>query len=458
MNNTPSSSNAINDLGNVPPPKPTWLKYTREKELINLLLAYLITGLFFMLVPGTLLGVWNLFVISYRHCPTQVSSAWIQAHGHAQLFGWIGSFILGIGYYSIPNLRRSKPYTYLDGWLCWFLWTVGISLRFMAGFYNLSWRLLFPVSALLEFIAVSIFVYRNIVGHKSNPSTNSKFEPWSILVMCGTIGLIFSLLYNLLASILLSINGQSPFISDTINKPYLVLCVWGFVLPIVWGFTTHWMPIFLGLQETKVNFLLAGLVINEIGVLLALMVKPFPSVFAFIILTLASLCIVLALRLFERTKQAPKINGVDPSFPLFIRIAYTWLILANCLALIAASNPDLSGILGAARHAITVGFLATMVLSVAPRMLPAFLGKKELFNTKFMWWSLIVLNLGCFMRVFSEIFAYQGYAQCAWSILPISASLELTALIIFLINMIGTFLKPDAITFTNHSNKLLKYH
>jgi len=26
-----------------------------------------------------------------------VSPAWIQVHGHAQIFGWIGTFILGIG-------------------------------------------------------------------------------------------------------------------------------------------------------------------------------------------------------------------------------------------------------------------------------------------------------------------------------------------------------------------------
>ncbi|HXI40550.1 MAG TPA: hypothetical protein VNH83_11255 [Bryobacteraceae bacterium] len=28
--------------------------------------------------------------------PTPFSTVWIQAHGHAQLFGWVTSFILGI--------------------------------------------------------------------------------------------------------------------------------------------------------------------------------------------------------------------------------------------------------------------------------------------------------------------------------------------------------------------------
>ena len=42
--------------------------------------------------------------------------AWIQAHGHAQVLGWIGSFILGIGFYSIPKLRGGlKPFRSLVG-------------------------------------------------------------------------------------------------------------------------------------------------------------------------------------------------------------------------------------------------------------------------------------------------------------------------------------------------------
>jgi uncharacterized protein involved in response to NO len=63
---------------------------------------------------GTFLGVWNLLAISSHRSIETVSPAWIQAHGHAQVFGWIGSFILGIGFYSIPKLRRLEPFA-LEG-------------------------------------------------------------------------------------------------------------------------------------------------------------------------------------------------------------------------------------------------------------------------------------------------------------------------------------------------------
>jgi len=60
----------------------------RAKEvcLFRLLMAYISSGLLFMLLPGTFLGVWNLLRISGRESIASVSPAWLQAHGHAQVF------------------------------------------------------------------------------------------------------------------------------------------------------------------------------------------------------------------------------------------------------------------------------------------------------------------------------------------------------------------------------------
>src|ERR1041385_4437363 len=82
----------------------------REASLSRLLMVYISSGLVFMLLPGTFLCVWNLLQISGRESAGSISPAWLQAHGHAQVFRWIGSFILGIGFYSIPKLRgATKP-------------------------------------------------------------------------------------------------------------------------------------------------------------------------------------------------------------------------------------------------------------------------------------------------------------------------------------------------------------
>src|SRR5579859_6205411 len=60
---------------------PPILTRAREESAQRLMMAYAITGLFFMLLPGTFLGVWNLLSISGGHA-SAISTAWIQAHGH----------------------------------------------------------------------------------------------------------------------------------------------------------------------------------------------------------------------------------------------------------------------------------------------------------------------------------------------------------------------------------------
>jgi uncharacterized protein involved in response to NO len=90
----------------------------REASLSRLLMAYISSGLVFMLLPGTFLGVWNLLQISGRESAGSISPAWLQAHGHAQVFGWIGSFIVGIGFYSIPKLRGATKPAFGAAWAC----------------------------------------------------------------------------------------------------------------------------------------------------------------------------------------------------------------------------------------------------------------------------------------------------------------------------------------------------
>src|SRR6202011_4377460 len=79
----------------------------RERQKSLMLRAWISSGLFFMALPGTLLGFSNLMAISAHHGLGTLPAAWIEGHGHAQMFGWIGSFILGIGFYSQPALGRS---------------------------------------------------------------------------------------------------------------------------------------------------------------------------------------------------------------------------------------------------------------------------------------------------------------------------------------------------------------
>lgn len=408
----------------------------REIHLSRLLMLYIGTGLIFMLVPGTFLGVWNLLAISSRHAALSVAPSWIQAHGHAQISGWIGTFILGIGFYSIPKLRRSEPFALGICSTCWLLWTAGVALRWTSNVYLWHWRLLLPLSALLELLAFGLF-FHSVSGHKPAAPKSGKaaFESWVLVVIAGSLAFMAMLLANAGAAVYLAVYGKSPAFWQSFDQRYLALSAWGFMVLFVWGFSAKWVPVFLGLKNPRTRLLLTAVAIDIAAVLAAL---SGAFVVATALLLVAAVMSGLALRLFERAERPAKTNFVHSSYPGFIRIAYVWLIIAAALGVWAAAS-DSTGVWGASRHALTVGFVATMVFAVGQRVLPAFCGMRLLFSTRLMGMNLFLLTLGCTLRVSGEVLAYQGYLYSAWRWLPVSAVIELSAVTIFALNLFCTF-------------------
>jgi hypothetical protein len=408
----------------------------REASLSRLLMAYIFSGLFFMLFPGTLLGVWNLLQISGRESVASLSPAWLQAHGHAQVFGWIGSFILGIGFYSIPKMRGAESRSFLPAWICWAMWTAGVAIRWTANVYSWQWRLLLPVSAALEVAAFSIF-FLAVSRHRPEESGKKRLDLWVWVVICASLGWLALLGANLYSAFYLALNGASPAIPHRWDQRYLVLMAWGFLVPFVWGFSSKWMQVFLGLKPLRPRLLLFALSGNVAGIALTIAGRGAIGSWLFVVATVLA---IAALRMFEKPQQQAKTRGVHSSFPVFVRMAYAWLLIAALLGVAAVRWDSSGGIWGASRHALTVGFVAVMVLSVGQRILPAFAGMRLLWSTRLMFVGLALLSIGCTLRVSCEILAYQGYAAWAWSVLPGSALCELAALTIFAVNMAGTFI------------------
>ena len=75
---------------------------------------------------------------------------------------------------------------------------------------------------------------------------------------------------------------------------------------------------------------------------------------------------------------------------------------------------------------------------------PAFCGMRILYSPKLMFWSLALLNLGCFLRVGSEIGAYESYVPSLWRLLPASAVIEMIAVTVFAGNLLLTLHRPPA--------------
>jgi hypothetical protein len=412
------------------------LARAREASLSRLLIAYVTTGLVFMLLPGTFLGVWNLIQISGRQNVGSVSPAWLQAHGHAQVFGWIGSFILGIGFYSVPKLRGRAKAAFAAAWACWAIWTLGVALRWFANVYAWHWRALLPLSAVLELAAFALF-FHAVSQHRPQTSGKSRLEPWVWVVISASLGLALVLVANLAGCLGVALHGTDPTFAHRFDQRYLALMAWGFLAPFVWGFSAKWMPVFLGLRPLRSGLLLSAAVVNSAGVVLVFAGWGGLATRLFVAGTVLA---IVALRIFEPSRKEARTRGVHSSFPYFVRAAYVWLLVAALLGVAAARWDASGGIWGASRHALTVGFIAVMVLCVGQRVLPAFAAMRLLWSTRLMFAALALVTAGCALRVSCEILAYQEYAAWAWRLLPASAIAELAGLTAFAANIFATFL------------------
>lgn len=408
----------------------------RENALSRVLMAFVTSGLIFMLLPGTFLGVWNLLQISGSESAGSVSPAWLQAHGHAQVFGWIGSFILGIGFHSIPKRRGAMTPPIIAAWLCWVLWTVGVAIRWTANIYPWHWHMLLPLSSVLELGAFLLFA-NTVSRHRPEDGGKERLDPWIWVVISAACGFLLALVGNLMGCFYVALHGPSPAWPHVLDQRYLALLTWGFLVPFVWGFSARWMHVFLGLKPVRFALVIPAVLANFSGVVLTLAGLYAPGAILFFC---GAVLAVAGLRMFEPAIREAKTRGLHSSFPYFVRMAYGWLLIAAILSVAAARWDSSGGIWGASRHALTVGFIAAMVLCVGQRILPAFAGMRALWSTRLMFLSLGLLMIGCFFRVSCETLAYQGYSQWAWSLLPPSAMLELAGITAFALNIFGTFL------------------
>jgi len=407
----------------------------RERQKSLMLRAWILSGLFFMALPGTLLGFSNLMAISAHHGSAALPAAWMEGHGHAQMFGWIGSFILGIGFYSQPARNRHALSTQQASFT---LWTAGGALRWIANIYAWHWRALFPLSAAMELLAVLLFLSA-ASRHKLHQPDNHKstIEPWMGSVLLGTAGLTAAVIFNFAECLRLALHGTLLSFPHTLDQRYLVLLAWGFVVPVVWGFSARWLPAFLAIPKPDAPRLRLALALDLLGVICGVASWAIPAT---VLLASSAVVIATALHLTQPTLGPAKTQGIHPSFPSFVRIAYAWLFIAGCLSIWAAFADRRGGIWGASRHALTVGFAATMVFSIGPRILPHFAGVRAIFSKQLMVLSLLLIQSGCLLRVSSEPLAYEHFLPLAWKVLPISGMLELTAVLLFAVNISLTLL------------------
>jgi hypothetical protein len=224
------------------------------------------------------------------------------------------------------------------------------------------------------------------------------------------------------------------------------LALFGFALNAVYGFGQRLLPGMLGGGAPRPGAIEATLGLHNTGVLaLAVSHVRWPSLCAVlgaVAIAAGAVAWAIGLQGFRSRRRSASRPETGPAFLVrYIQLAFFWLLAGLALLVAGQLTGAVLGIdpppayLGATRHALTVGFLTTLILGVGQRLLPI------LSHDLLAWPRLVVPTFVCIatgnaLRVSGEL------AALAWPItfrlLPASAILELTALSLFAVNIFRT--------------------
>src|SRR5262249_33571340 len=417
----------------------------------NLYRRFLKAALLFTLTGGTTLGAMALVWMAAQGRLGGLSRGEIQMHGHYQLVGWVGLFIVGIAYRILPRFTGVRLASYRWASVSFLALVIGTILRTAQPIGpGVVRSLLLIGGALLELAGVLIFLALVLA---MLPRRAREWQTYQRFVAVGTGWVAIAAIMGVEQAVYLARRGAFQF-PPPLNLPSLTIFLLGFVTFWILGVSLRTLPVFMGLRARPA--LASALVVPLSLSIGALAVAEsfylagggwiWRTTFALGGLGTA-LCLTLgALSVGVFSSHAKKAEpGSDRAFEKFIVLAYGWLTLSAAMlavfSLFALNGSPLDHTLvGAYRHAITVGFISTMMVGMAFRIVPVFLGV-PLWSAGLREATFWLLATGCVVRVLFQSLSALG--DPTWlRIAGISGVLELAALILFAINLWRTLDAP----------------
>jgi uncharacterized protein involved in response to NO len=368
--------------------------------------------------------------------------ALVQAHGHVQLFGWAGLFVLGVALHFLPRLRGTPlAYPRMTPWLLTLLGG-GLTLRVLSQPLLAAaapgahlWQVLLAVAGLAEGVGASgvavlfCLTFRRGLSLAKRPALLA-FLPYAL---GGLFCFWLALTLNAIEGVRLLLAGQA-LLSDLMDLTITQLGLFGFLVPIALGMAARLLPLYLGLRPLSARALwpvfasyVAGLTLSLFTFWLddsAALVGYLQGVGSLLmggaLLAFIGLQGILLPQRWARL-MIPSVQTKHGSLPArpysaaqgndraafgpfawLIRSAFGWLALAG-LALCADGAEQLAGgfslvSMDAIRHATTVGFVMLLIFGVGQRMLPGFAGS-SLLSPRLVTATLWLGSAAAFLRV-----------------------------------------------------------
>jgi hypothetical protein len=410
---------------------------------------FFVAGILTVLSLGAVWGAYLLARIGLSGHFTAAGLHEINAHGHAQIFGWVGLFVMGFAYQAFPRFKHttiSHPRLAMGTLV---MLVTGLAARSLAHPFAPGVPRLWWVAALgsaLEVGAIGIFcvlIVTMLVRSSQRLLHNDYF------ILSALFWFFVQAVYEgVYLTATVSTSGlELQHLVATWQAPLRDVQIHGFALLMILGVSQRVFHHFYGLPAPSARLSLLLLpVLNvavageAVGLVLMRMVSPVWAALWYvsaIVLTVATAALVANWRIFS-----PAPDG-DRSLK-FLRVAYVWLFVSLAmLVLLPAHQAALSWLAptsaaaqmgfshayyGAARHAITVGFVSLMIVGVAAKVVPTLSGLDSR-KLSALWVPFVLINAGCFLRVVSQTLT--DFTPAAFPVAGISGLLEVTGLAIW---------------------------
>jgi len=441
----------------IPHPESLRARTARKNLADELYRPYFIAGILISLTLGAGWGARLLWKITTEGAVTAAGVYEINAHGDAQIFGWVGLFIMGFGYQMFPPMWQTRLPQPGLAILAMLAMIAGIGIRTLAMTLHDSWSLALPAAALgggLQFLAVATFIMQMLT------TLEQRHVPFDasmafITAALGWFGLSTALSVGY-ALLLMAAPSREDlvFIVGTYQTALRHVQIYGTALIMILGVSLKILPAMFEWPRIPTRRALMALVMLVIAVaggtsfLVAYRWTQAPALAAAVYASwmLLAAGVAMVVMPWAPWRPLPRVDRCGK----FVRAAYLWLGVSLIMLLLMPLYHLVTGMafshayFGAVRHAITVGFISMMIVGVASKIVPALRGWSPPpgagGDLSALWGPFILLNAGCTLRVVLQ--PLTDLHPAFFKVLGISGTLEFAALAWWGAGMIFLMLRP----------------
>lgn len=410
--------------------------------------AFLTSALLITLSLGAGWGAWILWQIGSHGSFEAVPGASVIAHGEAQLWGFIALFIIGVSLRTALQPIVRHP---LGPTVCRALLVLGL-LGVAGGFAWYLWpatlaRLAVTSGACLLLMAILYWMLQLAAVHAKWRST------WARAILASGMWLVVWAAVTLYLRWWAGADGL-PVYTDAQRLLLIELAVMGFAMNSIYGFGQMLLPGLLRIGSTRDGAIELSHWVHNAGTLIVCV----GTVYAWHAVAIGAGCglLVTAAALFAvgirgfigRRRASRREEQGHSLLDFYPPLAFFWLLTSLLLMAGGFFYEGVTGTvlphayMGAVRHAITVGFMTTLIMGVGQRLLPV-LDRKVLPLPNLILPILVLIATGNLFRVALELATM--VAPAAFRIIPYSAGLEWFALLLFTISCAATMYGTDSL-------------